>query len=101
MTWLRKSRFTLPLACIGKCGFAAVALLFAQPTDSARAASGQAKFDQPDMAVDALLENLKNRDVDGLAKLFGQEQWDELVGPDKSQAREGLLRIYEAPRCLR
>lgn len=96
MTWLRKSLLTSPPACIGKCGLAAVVLLFAQPTDSARAASDQATFDQPDMAVDALLDNLKNRDVDGLAKLFGQEQWDELVGPDKSQAREGLLRIYEA-----
>jgi hypothetical protein len=71
-------------------------LLLAQPIDSARAASDQAMFDQPEMAVDALLNSLKNRDVDGLAKLFGAEQWDRLVGPDKSQAREGLLRIHEA-----
>jgi hypothetical protein len=72
------------------------AMLVLQPFQDAHAASEQAMFDQPEMAVDALLTHLKNRDVDGLAALFGAEQWDELVGPDKTQAREGLLRIYEA-----
>jgi len=96
MKWLRRSRFKSLLAGVELCAFAAVALLIAQPIDGARAASEQAKFDRPEAAVDALLASLKNRDVDGLAKLFGEEQWDQLVGPDKSQAREGLLRIYEA-----
>lgn len=81
---------------MGACSLVASMLLLAQPIHGAWAASEQAAFDSPEMAVDALLENLENRDVDGLAKLFGQDQWDELVGPDKSQAREGLLRIYEA-----
>ena len=72
------------------------AMPMVQSVQHAHAASEQAKFDRPEMAVNALLNSLKDRDVDGLAKLFGQEQWDELVGPDKSQAREGLLRIYEA-----
>ncbi len=74
----------------------AAAMLVANPLQNACAASEQAMFDRPEMAVDALLDSLKNGDVDGLAKLFGQEQWDQLVGPDKSQAREGLLRIHEA-----
>jgi hypothetical protein len=82
-------------AIAGACAVAAL-LLIVQPAHVAQAASEQTKFDKPEMAVDALLNDLKNRDVDGLAKLFGQDQWDELVGPDKSQAREGLLRIYEA-----
>src|SRR5262245_44200782 len=82
-------------AVAGACAIASL-LLFAQPAHVAQAASEQTKFDNPEMAVDALLDDLKNRDVDGLANLFGKDQWDELVGPDKSQAREGLLRIYEA-----
>jgi hypothetical protein len=71
-------------------------LSLANPIQDASAASEQAMFDRPEMAVDALLNSLKDRDVDGLAKLFGPDQWDTLVGPDKAQAREGLLRIYEA-----
>jgi Protein of unknown function (DUF2950) len=96
MTWLRTSRLTSYLTGLGACSVAAAVLLFTPPLSSARAASEQTMFDRPEMAVDALLDSLKNRDVDSLAKLFGQEQWDRLVGPDKSQAREGLLRIYEA-----
>jgi Protein of unknown function (DUF2950) len=79
-------------------GIAAIMLSLANSFHGASAASEQAMFDRPEMAVDALLKNLEERDVEGLAKLFGQEQWDRLVGPDKTQAREGLLRIYEAAR---
>ncbi len=86
------------LASFGIVG-AAAAMLVVQSFQNAHAASEQAMFDRPEMAVDALLDNLKNRDVDGLAKLFGEEQWDQLVGPDKSQAREGLLRIYGAAQA--
>ena len=92
--------FVTRRAVAGACAVASL-LLLAQPMHMAQAASEQAKFDKPEMAVDALLNDLKNRDVDGLAKLFGQDQWDELVGPDKSQAREGLLRIYEAAQISR
>jgi hypothetical protein len=84
------------LARAGLCGATAIAIAFATPIDKAGAASQQQTFDKPEMAVDALLNALKNRDVEGLAKLFGPEEWDTMVGPDKSQAREGLLRIYEA-----
>jgi hypothetical protein len=89
-------RLSRGLTRVGLCGATAIMLALATPTDQAGAASPQQTFDKPEMAVDALLDSLKNRDVDGLAKLFGPELWDEMVGPDKSQAREGLLRIYEA-----
>jgi Protein of unknown function (DUF2950) len=101
MMKLRDSRIAMRLSKLGASGVAAVMLSLANPFHGALAASEQAMFDRPEMAVDALLENLKNRDVDGLAKLFGQEQWDRLVGPDKTQAREGLLRIYEAAQVSR
>lgn len=92
----RHHGFGRRLTRVGLIGATAIMLSLALPADWAGAASHQQAFDQPEMAVDALLDSLKNRDVEGLAKLFGQEQWDEMVGPDKSQAREGLLRIYEA-----
>lgn len=96
MSRLRRPLPTTHLATARICRIVAAVLLVALPFEGAWATSEQAKFDRPEMAVDALLESLKNRDVENLAKLFGQEQWDRLVGPDKSQAREGLLRIYEA-----
>jgi DUF2950 family protein len=96
MTQVRESRFNRRLAKSGTCSIAAVMLFLMNPLPAAWAASGQQMFDRPEMAVDALLTDLKNRDVDGLAKLFGPEQWGELVGPDKAQAREGLENIYEA-----
>jgi len=92
-----------PGKCAARISAAAIVtaiLVLAVPLDLARADSEQATFDNPEAAVDALLDSLKNRDVDGLAKLFGQEQWDTLVGPDKIQAREGLEQIYEAAQAM-
>jgi hypothetical protein len=74
---------------------AAVAMLFALSVSHA-AAADQSTFDSADAAVDALLGGLKARDVDALAKIFGEKEWQELAGPDKAQAREGLEKIYEA-----
>ena len=96
MTQVRNLCFPRRLVRLGMGSLVAIMLCLMNPLPAAWAASDQTMFDKPEMAVDALLNDLKNRDVDGLAKLFGQEQWDELVGPDKSQARVGLEHLYEA-----
>lgn len=62
------------------------------------AQSAQANFDSAEAAVTALLDSLKARDVDALAKLFGEKEWETLAGPDKVQAREGLEDIYESAK---
>jgi hypothetical protein len=61
----------------------------------AAATEGQSTFDNPDAAVAALLQGLKDRNADAIASIFGKEDWDTLVGPDKNQAREGFEQIYE------
>jgi hypothetical protein len=61
----------------------------------AAATEGQSTFDNPDAAVTALLQGLKDHNVDAIAGIFGKEDWDTLVGPDKNQAREGFEQIYE------
>jgi hypothetical protein len=63
-------------------------------------AADEVAFESADAAVQALLDSLRNRDVDGLARLFGPEHWDTLVGPDKAQAREGLELIFEKAQAM-
>jgi hypothetical protein len=72
------------------------AILLAGPLPQLAWADGQTTFDSADAAVEALLGNLASRDVDALAKLFGEKEWTELAGPDKAQAREGLESIYKS-----
>lgn len=59
------------------------------------AAAAQQTFDTPEAAVQALLDAVKNRDVDALSAIFGPEHMDELVGPDKVEAREGVEAFAE------
>lgn len=80
---------------------AAAILWLAAPAGAAFAEAGQTTFESPEAAVDALLQDLKDRDVDGLAALFGPKSWDEIVGPDKIQAREGLEQIYAAAQIAK
>jgi hypothetical protein len=75
---------------------AAATLALAIPLHHALAQSAQATFDTAEAAVTALLDSLKARDVDALARLFGETEWATLAGPDRAQAREGLETIYQS-----
>jgi hypothetical protein len=79
--------------CLCRMAILVGAMLFALSINQT-AVADQSTFDSADAAVDALLGSLKVRDVDALAKIFGEKEWQELAGPDKAQAREGLEKIY-------
>ena len=96
MAQFHRSRLSNRTSSLLRPAWAAAVLTFALPFHQALADSGQTAFDSADAAVVALLESLKARDVDALAKLFGEKEWETLVGPDKAQAREGLEQIYES-----
>lgn len=97
----KRVRLGHQLVRISAVGLVSALLLLVNPQHSAKAGSDQASFGSPEEAVSALLDNLKSRNVDGLARIFGQEDWDTLVGPDKIQAREGLEDIYEAAQVAK
>jgi hypothetical protein len=59
------------------------------------AAAAQQTFDTPEAAVQALLDAINKHDVDAVTAIFGPEHMDELVGPDKVQAREGFKTFAE------
>jgi Protein of unknown function (DUF2950) len=61
----------------------------------AQGAAAQQTFDTPEAAVKALLDAINKHDVDAVTAIFGAEHMDELVGPDKVQAREGFQTFAE------
>jgi len=73
----------------------AATLLLGTSLASGTAAAEQTNFATPEAAVQALLDGLKNRDLDALSNLFGPDHMDALIGPDKVAVREGMKQIYE------
>jgi len=76
----------------------AVLLLILSAAGLAQAATagGQATFQTPEAAVDALFTALKNNDEGALQDLFGREYADRLLSKDKVAARESRQRLYQA-----
>jgi hypothetical protein len=93
MPTLCRARLDVPRWCRILSLLPAAALIWLALAPSAAAA--QQTFDTPEAAVQALLDAVKNRDVDALSAIFGPEHMDELVGPDKVEAREGVEAFAE------
>ncbi|MBI5582255.1 MAG: DUF2950 domain-containing protein [Deltaproteobacteria bacterium] len=71
-------------------------LLLTVNAPSASSAVGPQSFKTPDAAVEALLQAFKENDQAALTVIFGSEYADRLLAKDKTDAREGRERLYQA-----